>query len=182
MTVTRREVVLAGIGFGVAFAAGSALRAPAGQGPVTSALSVWCRPAAPPTRQRCCRRAVDAAAWSGLPLFLPPGTYSTRRLELRSGSHLTGVPGRSILRCRDGGGLISIEHAKDIRLEGLVLDGGGKDMGVNGALLVGHDGRAASARELPLPALRLGRHPRLALPRMWSSPATSSTRLRPASP
>jgi polygalacturonase len=80
--------------------------------------------------------AVDAAAQSGRPLFLPPGLYSTRRLELRSGTHLTGVPGKSILRCRDGGGLIGIERAADVRLDGMVLDGDGRDMGLNGALLV----------------------------------------------
>ena len=128
------------------------------------------------------QRAADAAAWSGLPLFLPPGIYSTRRLELRSGSHLTGFPGRSILRCRDGGGLISIEHAKDIRLEGLVLDGGGKDMGVNGALLVGHDGRAASSSRIAASCAQARAASSSRAARMWSSPATSSTTLRPASP
>jgi putative cofactor-binding repeat protein len=81
------------------------------------------------------QEAVDAAARSGLPLFLPPGIYSTRLLELSSGTHITGVPGQSILRCRDGGGLIGIEQAKDIRVESLVFDGDGKEMGVDGALL-----------------------------------------------
>lgn len=124
MTATRREVILAGIGLGVAFATGTSLRTlgvlPSGGGTDQTDML---------------QSAVDAAAGSGLPLFFPPGTYSTRRLELRSGTHLTGVPGRSILRYRDGGGLIGIEQANDIRLESLVLDGDGKDMGVDGALL-----------------------------------------------
>jgi hypothetical protein len=135
MTVSRREVVLAGIGFGVAFAAGSRCAHARWTGP-RHFNTIGVVPSGGATDQTAMLQAsADAAAESGLPLFLPPGIYSTRRLELRSGSHLTGFPGRSILRCRDGGGLISIEHAKDIRLEGLVLDGGGKDMGVNGALL-----------------------------------------------
>jgi len=134
MTVTRREVILAGIGLGVAFAAGSQFaRNGTGPGRLNSFGVV---PSCGATDQtEMLQSAVDAVAGSGLPLFLPPGTYSTRRLELRSGTHLIGVPGQSILRCRGGGGLIGIEQAKGIRLESLVLDGDGKDMGVDGALL-----------------------------------------------
>jgi polygalacturonase len=127
MTATRREVILAGIGLGVAFAAGPSFARSRAFGVVPSGGAT--------DQTEMLQEAFDAAAGSGLPLFLPPGTYSTRRLELRSGTHLTGVPGQSILRCRDGSGLIGIEQAKDIRLESLVLDGDGKDMGVGGALL-----------------------------------------------
>jgi putative cofactor-binding repeat protein len=127
MTVTRREVILAGIGLGVGFAAGPSFARTRTFGVVPSVGAT--------DQTEVLQEAVDAAAGSGLPLFLPPGTYSTRRLELKSGTHLTGVPGQSILRCRDVGGLIGIEQAKDVRLESLVLDGDGKDMGVDGALL-----------------------------------------------
>jgi Pectate lyase superfamily protein len=126
MTATRREVILAGIELGVAFAAGPSFARSRAVVPTGGATD----------QTEMLQSAVDAAAGSGLPLFLPPGTYSTRRLELRSGTHLTGVPGRSILHCRNGGGLIGIAHAADIRLDGLVLDGDGRDMGVDGALLV----------------------------------------------
>jgi nitrous oxidase accessory protein NosD len=128
MTATRREVILAGIGLGVAFAAGPSFARSRAFGVVPSGGAT--------DQTEMLQEAFDAAAWSGLPLFLPPGTYSTRRLELSSGTYLTGVPGRSILHCRDGGGLIGIAHATDIRLDGLVLDGDGRDMGVDGALLV----------------------------------------------
>ena len=125
-------MILSGLGLGVAFAAGPRL-----------ARANWAAPStfgvAPAGRHR--RSDGDAARArstrrraSGTPLFLPPGVYSTRRLELRSGTHLTGVPGKSILRYRDGGGLIGIEQAEDIRLDGIVLDGGGRDMGIDGAL------------------------------------------------
>src|SRR5262249_10485508 len=113
MTATRREVLLAGIGLGVALAASRGFAR-------TRALGLV--PYGGTTDQPEIRQeAIDTAAESSLPLFLPPGTYSTRRLELRSDTHLTGVPGRSILRYRGGGGLIGIEQANDIRLESLVL-------------------------------------------------------------
>ena len=83
------------------------------------------------------QQAIDTAAKAGEPVYLPPGIYSTRRLELRSGTHLAGMSGKSILRCRDGGGLIGVERAADIRLDGLVLDGGGRVMGIDGALFAG---------------------------------------------
>jgi putative cofactor-binding repeat protein len=127
MTATRREVILAGIGLGVAFAASPSFARTRTLGVVPSGGAT--------DQTEMLQGAADAAAGSGLSLFLPPGTYSTRRLELRSGTHLAGVPGQSILRCRDGGGLIGIEQAKDIRLDDLVFDGDGKDMGVGGALL-----------------------------------------------
>jgi len=127
MTATRREVILAGIGLGIGFAAGPSFAQTRTFGVVPSGGAT--------DQTEMLQEAVDAAACSGLPLFLPPGIYSTRRLELRSGTHLSGVSGQSIVRCRDGGGLIGIDQARDIRLESLVLDGDGKDMGVDGALL-----------------------------------------------
>jgi nitrous oxidase accessory protein NosD len=130
MSVSRRELILAGLGFGVTFAAGARLASAHwtstfGVAPLGGAID----------QTAMLQSAIDAAAKSRTSLFLPPGIYSTRRLELRSGTHLTGIPGRSILRCRDGGGLIGVERAADIRLDGLLLDGGGNDMGVDGALL-----------------------------------------------
>jgi putative cofactor-binding repeat protein len=132
MSVSRRELILAGLGFGVTLAAGARLASAHWPAPSTFGVA----PLGGAIDQTATlQRATDAAAQSGRPLFLPPGIYSTRRLELRSGTHLTGVPGKSILRCRDSGGLIGIEQAADIRLDGLVLDGDQRDMGVDGALL-----------------------------------------------
>ena len=50
--------------------------------------------------------AADQAAETGTPLFLPAGVYSTSRLTLKSGTQIEGVPGRSILRYRDGGAIL----------------------------------------------------------------------------
>jgi nitrous oxidase accessory protein NosD len=133
MNVSRRDMILTGLGLGVTFAAGPRLarahRAAAstfGVAPLGGTID----------QTAMLQSAIDAAAHAGRPLFLPPGIYSARRLELRSGTRLTGVPGESILRYRDGGGLIGIEQAEDIHLDGLVLDGGGRDMGMDGALLL----------------------------------------------
>jgi putative cofactor-binding repeat protein len=125
-------MILSGLGLGVAFAAGPRLARANWAVPSTFGVA----PAGGTVDQTSMLQdAIDAAAASGALLFLPPGIYSTRRLELRSGTHLTGMPGKSILRYRDGGGgLIGVEQAADIRLDGLVLDGGGRDMGIGGAL------------------------------------------------
>lgn len=131
MTLSRRDMILSGLGLGVAFAAGPrharanwAVPSTFGMAPLGGAVD----------QTAMLQQAIDAAASSRAPLFLPPGIYSTRRLELRSGTHLTGMPGKSILRSHDGSGLIGVEHAEDIRLDGVVLDGCGRDMGVAGAL------------------------------------------------
>jgi uncharacterized secreted repeat protein (TIGR03808 family) len=79
--------------------------------------------------------AADQAAENGTPLFLPAGIYSTSRLTLKSGTVIEGVPGGSILRYRDGGAIVGLEQVENVRLAGLVLDGGAKPLGENGALL-----------------------------------------------
>jgi len=131
MRISRRDMILSGLGLGIAFAAGPRL-----------ARANWAAPSAfglaplggTVDQTAMLQRAIDAAAKAGAPLYLPPGIYSTGRLELRSGTHLAGMSGKSILRCRDSGGLIGVERAADIRLDGIVLDGGGRDMGIDGAL------------------------------------------------
>src|SRR5919106_1267315 len=79
--------------------------------------------------------AADEAAQSGTPLFLPAGAYSTSRLDLKSGTQIEGVPGRTILRYRNGGAILSFDTVENVRLAGLVLDGELKPLGENGSLL-----------------------------------------------
>ena len=93
--------------------------------------------------------AADQAAETGTPLFLPAGVYSTSRLALKSGTQIEGVPGRSILRYRDGGALLSLEGVENVRLAGLVLDGDAKPLGDGGALLA-----ATEAKHLDLAGCR----------------------------
>ena len=136
MSIGRRQVLLGGLGFGMASAAGPRIVAArdefdappsfthgvvAGGGEIdqTATLQV----------------AADEAAETGTPLFLPPGVYSTSKLDLKSGTQIEGVPGRSILRYRDGGTILSLDGVENVRLVGLVLDGENKPLGDNGSLL-----------------------------------------------
>ncbi len=135
MTVDRRQVLLSSFGLGLAAAAGPRLASAAGadelQQPVSSYGVV---PGDGIDQTASLQEAADAAAQSGLPFFLPPGTYTTAKLELKSGTQIQGVPGRSVLRYNGGGGLIAIADASDIRLTGLTLAGEAKP--IDGALLV----------------------------------------------
>ncbi|MGI9382180.1 MAG: right-handed parallel beta-helix repeat-containing protein, partial [Methyloligellaceae bacterium] len=80
--------------------------------------------------------ALDEAALSGTPLFLPPGTYKTDRLTLKSGAQLQGVPGRTVLVAHaHADGILEISGADAVRLSGLALDGGGIAFGEASALL-----------------------------------------------
>jgi hypothetical protein len=132
MSVSRRDLILTCLGLGLSFAAGPSLARI--HWPALRTFGVT--PAGGTVDQTAMlQRAIDAAASRGVPLFLPPGVYWTRRLALRSGTHLIGVPDKSILRYCGGGGLIGIEQAESVCIDGLVLDGDGKDMGLDGALL-----------------------------------------------
>jgi Right handed beta helix region len=126
MSMRRRDVILAGLGLGIAHVVGlrwtraaqPATALPAGTYGVVPDGGVADQTAA-------LQRAADAAALSGRPLFLAPGVYATSRIELKSGTHILGVPGRSMLRSRaSNSSLLSMEHARDIRIDSLVLDGG----------------------------------------------------------
>ena len=137
MTLRRREVMLAGLGAGLTAAVGPRA-ANAGEaserGEAFSTYGVV--PADGAINQTATlQEAADAAARTGTPLFLPAGTYSTAKLTLKSGTHIHGVPGLTILRYADGGAIIETEGTDNVRLNGLVLDGGGESLGEDGALL-----------------------------------------------
>jgi putative cofactor-binding repeat protein len=136
MTMDRRDMLLASFGFGLALAAGP--RAWARESDAAGPFSTYgVVPAGGTIDQTATLQlAADQAAQSGTPFFLPPGIYATSRLKLKSGTHLRGVPGKSILRYRDGGALLSIGDAQDVRLDGLVLEGQAKPLGDGGALIV----------------------------------------------
>lgn len=137
MAIARRDMMLAGLSLGVGLAAGPR-SGHAGEPESPQAFSSFgLVPGGGDLDQTATlQEAADAAAQSGTPLFVPPGIYATSKLELKSGTQLKGVPGKSILRYRDRGGLLGIGQAQDVRLEGLVLDGASKPLGDGGALLM----------------------------------------------
>jgi putative cofactor-binding repeat protein len=131
MMIHRRDVILASLGLGLALVAPP--RWPRAR---EAGVALSISPAGGRADQTAAlQQAADAAAKSGTPLFLPPGIYATNRLRLQSGTHLVGVPERSILRGHTKGvGLLGIAAAKDVRIEGLVLDG--RSGSGDGAMLV----------------------------------------------
>ena len=137
MTLDRRTVMLAGLGAGLTAATGPRL-ADAREASISEAFSTYgLVPADGVINQTASlQEAADAAARSGTPLYLPAGTYSTARLSLKSGTHIHGVPGLTILRYSDGGAILETEGTDNVRLNGLVLDGGGEALGSGGALLI----------------------------------------------
>ena len=136
MRVGRRQVLLSGFGLGLAAAAGPRLAAAGDGSQLQQSVSTYgIVPGDGIDQTASLQQAADAAARSGLPFFLPPGSYATSKLELKSGSQIQGVPGRSVLRYTGGGRLISIGDAADIRLTGLTLAGEGTAID-GGALLV----------------------------------------------
>ena len=136
MRVGRRQVLLSGFGLGLAAAAGPRLAAAGDASQTQQPVSTYgIVPGDGIDQTASLQQAADAAARSGLPFFLPPGSYATSKLELKSGTQIQGVPGRSVLRYTGGGGLISIGDAADIRLTGLTLAGEGTAID-GGALLV----------------------------------------------
>jgi uncharacterized secreted repeat protein (TIGR03808 family) len=135
MAVGRRQVLLGGLGLGLA--AAGPRGASAREDAELEAFSTYgIVPAGGEIDQTATLQlAADQAAEAGTPLFLPAGVYSTSRLTLKSGTQIEGVPGRSILRYRDGGALLSLEGVENVRLAGVVLDGESKPLGGGGALL-----------------------------------------------
>jgi uncharacterized secreted repeat protein (TIGR03808 family) len=134
MPIGRRQVVLAGVSLGLAAMAGPRLlAAPAAQSQGFSTYGVV--PGGGEIDQTATLQvAADAAAQSGTPLFLPAGIYATDRLSLKSGTHIHGVPGRTVLRYRGGGAILRLEGADNVRLSGLVLEESGVSI-EDGALL-----------------------------------------------
>ena len=134
MGVGRRELLIGTLGFGVAAAAGP--RAADSEDNPQGFSTYGILPAGGDLDQTATLQlAADQAAETGTPLFLPAGVYSTSRLTLKSGTQIEGAPGRSILRYRDGDAILSMTQAENIRLAGLVLDGGAKPLPDDGSLL-----------------------------------------------
>jgi uncharacterized secreted repeat protein (TIGR03808 family) len=136
MTLGRRELMLAGLGVGLTGAVGPRLAA-AGEPDKPQASSTHgVVPADGAIDQTATlQEAADAAAESSTPLSLPAGIYATGRLSLKSGTHIRGVPGLTILRYESGNAIFETEGTDNVRLSGLVLDGASKPLGENGALL-----------------------------------------------
>jgi uncharacterized secreted repeat protein (TIGR03808 family) len=81
------------------------------------------------------QRAIDRAAAARVPLVLPPGVYRTGALRLPAGAQIVGMRGATRLVYRGGPSLIRAEHADNISLTGLTLDGMGRALPPHEGLL-----------------------------------------------
>jgi uncharacterized secreted repeat protein (TIGR03808 family) len=150
MTLRRRDVMLAGLGAGLTVLIDGP-SAEAREDSLAPYNTYGVVPADGAIAQTATlQEAANAAARSGIPLYLPAGTYSTGRLTLESGTHIQGVPGLTVLRYVAGGAIIETEGSENIRLTGLVLDGGGTALGEDGTLL-----RATEATHFDISECRL---------------------------
>lgn len=136
----RRQLMLSGIGLGAGAAATTAGTRPAGARSDSASQSIsliefGLDPKTSSDQTAKLQSAIDAAARSGIPLFVPTGRYFAHGLKLRAGSQLIGVPGQSTLSRKGESALISGDDIADIRLQGLVLDGGGQSGATKTALL-----------------------------------------------
>ncbi len=135
MTIRRRDLMLGGLGAGLAVAAGPRASAARDEPEMPQPFSTYgIVPGEGIDQTASLQEAADKAAESGTPFFLPPGNYSTHKLVLRSGTEIQGVPGKSVLRYIGGGAILSMENASGIRLTGLTLAGEAKPID-GGALL-----------------------------------------------
>ena len=145
MDVRRRQLMLAGLGLGVVTMVAPRLLSARETEPFNT---FGIEPGGGETDQTAMlQRAIDAAADSGTALFIPAGIYSTRRLSLKSGTHIEGVPGRTVLRSLGDGLILRVEQAENVRLSGLVLDGDNQPLGTDGALFMADDVAELAIRE-----------------------------------
>jgi uncharacterized secreted repeat protein (TIGR03808 family) len=137
MKIARREFMLAGLGAGLTAAADPHSAAARDTSAPEAFSTFGIVPADGAINQTATlQRAADAAAAAGTPLYLPAGTYATEQLVLKTGTHIHGVPGLTILRHAGGRAILETEGTDNVRLSGLVLDGDGKPLGDNGALII----------------------------------------------
>ncbi|MEL7542668.1 MAG: TIGR03808 family TAT-translocated repetitive protein [Pseudomonadota bacterium] len=81
------------------------------------------------------QRAVRQAAATGQPLLLPPGRYRLAGIDLPSHTRVVGVPGQTIIEFAGGAGVFTITNARDVRLDGIAIDGRSRALAKRDALI-----------------------------------------------
>jgi uncharacterized secreted repeat protein (TIGR03808 family) len=138
MSLGRRDLMLAGASLGLAVAAGArpSQAKPLGQDGSAPSSSYGLVPGGGKLDQTASLQvAIEQSVFSGTPLFIPPGTYKTGSLRLKSGVSILGVPGQTVLKLSSGSSILQAQAADTIRLSGLTLDAEGAAMAQDGALL-----------------------------------------------
>lgn len=140
MTISRRSA-LGALGKLGTLAAGTVagLSVPADAAPARRATRHSTTPPREPLAQTSALQArIDAAAGSGRPVLLPPGTTLTGPLTLRHGTVLTGTGPACRLLFTGGGPAIEALDCTGIRLANFTIDGAWKPLSAGNALLSFH--------------------------------------------
>jgi uncharacterized secreted repeat protein (TIGR03808 family) len=152
--IRRRDMMLAGLGAGAAtiMTAGPrpAEAATAAEQALTPVTEFGVKPDFGGDQTALLQKAIDSAAASRRLLFFPAGAYRLTRLELKPDIHLTGVHGRSVLIHEGKESFIAAPVADNMRLSGLVFDGGRRPLGANkdaAALIAAEDCRRLVIRD-----------------------------------
>jgi uncharacterized secreted repeat protein (TIGR03808 family) len=159
MSIDRRGFLnLSAAGAAVAAEPFAAQRAIAGprSSIAIDAMHLGVRAGSPDDQSHALQEAIDRAAGARVPLALGPGVYRAGGLKLPTGAHIVGVRGATRLVLTRGPSLISANHADDITLTGLTLDGAGLPLPERRGLIHFADGRGV--RIIDCDILAAGRH------------------------
>ena len=141
MDLERREL-LVWSGAATAAFAGEARAAPQISALGLDATQMGVRTGSNDDQSAALQLAINRAAAARIQLVLPPGIYRASALRLPSGARLVGI--RDATRLVFGGGpsLLTAEHAKDVSISNLVLEGGARPLPQNRGLVHFEDTRA----------------------------------------
>jgi uncharacterized secreted repeat protein (TIGR03808 family) len=137
MKIDRRRLLVVSALTGAVPAA--SLATPAGAAPLSSfgvdATQLGVRAGGGADQSNMLQSAIDQTAGARVPLMLGPGEYRVGGLRLPSGTQIVGVRGATRLIFTGGQAMISARAADHVTLAGLVLEGGGRPLPQNGALV-----------------------------------------------
>jgi uncharacterized secreted repeat protein (TIGR03808 family) len=118
----------------------ASLATPAGAAPLSSfgvdATQLGVRAGGGADQSNMLQSAIDKTAGARVPLMLGPGDYRVGGLSLPSGTQLIGVRGATRLIFSGGAAMISARGGEHITLAGLTIEGGGRPLPANSALVV----------------------------------------------
>jgi uncharacterized secreted repeat protein (TIGR03808 family) len=138
MKIDRRRLLVVSALTGAVPAA--SLATPAGAAPLSSfgvdATQLGVRAGGGADQSNMLQSAIDKTASARVPLMLGPGDYRVGGLSLPSATQLIGVRGATRLIFSGGSALISARGGDHITLAGLTIEGGGRPLPANSALVV----------------------------------------------
>ena len=137
MKIDRRRLLAVSALTGAASAA--TLATPAGAAPLSTfgvdATQLGVRAGGGADQSNMLQSAIDQTAGARVPLMLGPGEYRVGGLRLPGGTQIVGVRGATRLIFIGGQAMISARAADHVTLAGLMLEGGGRPLPPNGALV-----------------------------------------------